>query len=453
MYFPNLRQLATRSAMLLTLGLSFSACDKAINIEPSNAVSSDTGFSTKEDMAAGLLGCYNALQSSDYLGLAFESMADLISGDIRHVGTFSTTYGAVGQNQALSDNIQIGNTWTAIYDAINRDNYLLQQSEKLADPAFPKLATQAQARAMRALNYMNLLGLWGGTPQGFGYADGLGVPLRLTPTTAIGPETAPISRSSEADVAAAIRADLDFAIANLPNGTGNRITKNSALALRARFELRMRKYADALAYARQVPVPNGFATSAVTGVTTPDALFQLFFSNLEQNLLAFFWYPAPGGRNEFDPGSSIAAAHPAGDLRLPVNVATSPAGTTLKYTRTATRDDPFNIIRYAEIALTIAEASAQSGDLVTATAQLNVIRKRAGIGPTTAITAADLVTDILLQRRLELAYEGVYWFDLRRTNTIQAALPTYTQTFRNLFPIPVREVNLGNGLIAQNPLY
>jgi hypothetical protein len=451
MYFPNLRQLATRSAMLLTLGLSFSACDKAINVEPSNSVSSAKGFATKEDMAAGLLGCYDALQASDYLGLAYESMADLISGDITEVGTFSTTYGAIGQNQSLPDNIQISNTWTAIYDAINRDNYLLQQSEKLADPAFPKLTTQAQARALRALNYMNLLAFWGGTTQGFGYAGGLGVPLRLTPTTAIGPETTPIPRSSEADVAAAIRADLDFAIANLSNGAGYRITKSSALALRARFELRMRNYADALTFAKQVPVPSGFATSELTGLTAPDALFQLYFSNLDQNSLAFYWYPAPDGRNEFDPSAALAAAHPAGDLRLPINV--TPDGTTLKYTHTATGDDKFNVIRYAEIALTIAEASAMTGDLITATAQLNVIRNRAGIGPTTAVTAEELVTDILLQRRLELADEGVYWFDLRRTNTIQSELPDYTQTFRNLFPIPQREVNLGNGVIAQNPLY
>ncbi|MGI4884449.1 MAG: RagB/SusD family nutrient uptake outer membrane protein [Janthinobacterium lividum] len=452
MQIINFRRLTTRSALLLGLGLMVGSCDKAVNVQPSNSVSSDAGYSTKEDAAAGLLGCYDGLQAGDYDGLAYPSMADLIAGEIREVGTFVTTYGVIGQNQVLPDNIQVGNTWNSIYGAINRTNYLLQQSDKITDPNFPKLTTQAQARGLRALHYMNLLGLWGGSTQGYGYAGGLGVPLRLTPTTAIGTETAAIARSSEADVAAAIRADLDFAIANLATGTGNRITKSSALALRARFELRMRNYADALSFAKQVPAIAGFATAAATATTSPDAIFQLAFSNTDQNSYAFYWYPAPGGRNEFDPGITIAAAHPAGDRRLAVNVAT-PAGTTLKYTRTSTRDDPFNVVRYAEIVLTIAEAAAQTGDLATATAQLNIIRTRAGLSATTATTAADLIADIVLQRRLEFAYEGMYWFDLRRTNTVQTALPNYTQTFRNLFPIPLREVNLTNGLIAQNPLY
>lgn len=475
MQIINIRQLATRSALLLSMGLAVGACDKAVNVEPSNQISSDKGFSTKEDAAAGLLGAYDAVQATDYEGLAFPTITDLISGEIRHVGTFVTTFGVIGVNQVTPDNIQVGNTWNAIYLAISRANYLLQQSEKITDAAFPKLTTQAEARGLRAFHYMNLLGLFGGTPQGYGFATGVGVPLRLTPTTAIGPETEAIPRSSEAEVSAAIRADLDFAIANLPAGSGsNRMTKNSALALRSRFELWTRNYADALRFAQQVPAIAGFATSAPTGTTAPDAIWSLFFSNTDQSQYAFYWYPAPGGRNEFDPGSTIAAAHPAGDKRLPINVVTAATtvtvagapytlspGTTQKYYRTATRDDRPNLVRYAEVVLTIAEAAAQTGDLTTARTQLDIIRTRAGLAPSTATTAAALITDILLQRRLELAYEGQYWFDLRRTNRVQSVLGTtppaapnaYNQTFRNLFPIPFREVSLTNGLIAQNEGY
>jgi hypothetical protein len=463
----NFRQLATRSALLLSLGLAVGACDKAVNVEPFNSVSSDTGFTTKEDAAAGLLGAYSAMQSADYYGLSFPTLADLISGDVRHVGTFVTTYGVIGQNNTLPDNIQVGSTWNAIYATISRANYVIQQSEKISDPAFQKQSTIAQARGIRALAYMDLIGLWGGTPQGYGFAGGLGVPLRLTPTTSIGPDTEAIPRATEAEVAAAIRADLDFAIANLSLGTSsNRITKTSALALRARFELRERKYADALNFAKQIPAVTGFAALAPTGPTAPDAIWQLFFSNLDQNQYAFFWYPAPGGRNELDPGSSLAAAHPTGDRRLPINVVTAVTevtvagapftlrpGTTQKYIRTTTRDDRFNVIRHAEVILTIAEAAAQTGSLTEAITNLNLIRTRAGLAPTTATTAPAIIADILLQRRLEFAHEGIYWFDLRRTNRIQTALPSYTETFRNLFPIPLREVQLTNDLVKQNPSY
>ncbi|QKG59039.1 RagB/SusD family nutrient uptake outer membrane protein [Hymenobacter sp. BRD128] len=98
----------------------------------------------------------------------------------------------------------------------------------------------------------------------------------------------------------------------------------------------------------------------------------------------------------------------------------------------------------------MAEAAAQTGDLLTAAAQLSVIRNRAGLAPSPATTADALVADIVLQRRLELACEGQHWVGLRRTNTIRTALPTCPQTFRNLFPIPAREVNITGGVITQN---
>jgi hypothetical protein len=344
---------------------------------------------------------------------------------------------------------------------------------------------------------MNLLAMWGGTPEGYGYPGGLGVPLRLIPTTTIGEDAQALPRASEADVAKAIREDLDFAIANLTGTTGSRITKNSALALRARFELRMREYAAARTFAQQVTATGNFtgAAAELTGTNAPDAIWQLFASNTDQSQYAFYWYPSPGGRNEFDPGASVAAAHPTGDKRLPINVVpaattvsvagqqyTLATGTTQKFYRTSTRDDAFNLVRYAEVVLTIAEAAARTGDLTTALAQNNIIRVRAGLlplvidtpptpAPTPAVavyitpTATDpngqaaLLRDILLQRRLELSYEGQYWFDLRRTNRVQSELGSanpatpnaWNQSFRNLFPIPNREVTLTNGLIAQNP--
>ncbi|RZJ95140.1 MAG: RagB/SusD family nutrient uptake outer membrane protein [Hymenobacter sp.] len=458
MQLLDLRHIATRSALLLSLGLGLGACDKAINVEPQTSINADAGYSTPADAAAGLNGCYDGLQNTNYYGASFPSDVDMVSNNIIEVGTYNTTYGLVAQNQISADNGEVATLWSSMYDTVNRCNYLLEESEKITDPAFAKLATQAEARVIRAIAYMDLLALWGGTTAGYGYSNGVGVPLRLTPTIAIGAQTAPIARSTEAEVATAIRADLDFAIANLGTGTGFRATKNAALALRARFELRMRNYADALKYAQLVPAVSGFATASLASTSTPDAIWQLHFSATDTNLYAFYWYPSPGGRNEFDPSPGLVAAHPSGDLRLPIN--STSTGTTLKYTHTSTRDDYFNIVRYAEVVLAVAEAAAQTGDLTTATTQLNIIRKRAGLANTTATTTAGLVTDILLQRRLELAYEGQYWFDLRRTNTVQSALGSttttvnaYNQSFRNLFPLPLRDINLSNGVLVQNTGY
>lgn len=456
MQLISFRQAATRAALLLTLGLG--ACDKALDVQPQNSIESSAGYATAGDAAAALIGCYDAVQATSYQQVSYPIWGDLLAGNVRHVGTFTTTYGQAFNNTITADNVEITNMWAAIYSGIERCNYLLQQVDNITDPTLNKTTTQAEARCLRAYNYMNLLAYWGGSSNGYGYS-GVGVPLRLTPVTTT-ENAKQIARSSEDEVITAIRNDLDFAIANLSTitlpSTSNaqfRVSKNTALALRARFELRLRNYADALKYAQQVPAYSNFASSVPAGVAN-DAIWQLNFTTTDKNNMAFYWYPSSsGGRNEFDPAVGFSGVHPSGDLRLPINVQTSPAGTTAKYTNVSSGVDFFSCVRYAEVVLTIAEAAAQTGDLATAATNLNIIRKRAGLANTTATTAAGLVSDILLQRRLEFAYEGMYWFDLRRTNTVLTALPTYTQTFRYLLPIPQRDVNLSNGLIAQNTGY
>ena len=449
----SLRRLSSRSALLLTLGFGLGSCEKILDVKPQNSIDAGTGgLTTRQDVEAGLRGCYDALQSANYYGLRYQSFSDLISQNIRHTGTFPT-FAQIYQNQILTDNVDVSNVWIAIYDGVNRANYLIDQAGKLSDPAYNSLNAIAEARTLRAFHYINLLNYWGGSTTGFGDAGGLGVPLRLTATTAVGEQTKPTARATEAAVVAAIRADLDYAVTNLANTSTSRVTKLTALALRARLELYQKQYADALTFAKQIPS------------TTGDTMWQLQFSNTDSNQLAFFWFPgSAGGRNEFDPSNELALAHPAGDTRLPINVvtatnatATYPVGTTRKYYRIATSDDPVNIVRYSEVILTIAEAAARTGDLVTATTQVNLIRVRAGLAPVAGLTQDRLITEVLLQRRLELAHEGHYWFDLRRTNTVQTAIPAYSQTFRNLWPIPQREILnstvAGTPIIAQNPNY
>jgi hypothetical protein len=449
-FIASFRQVTSRSALLLALGLGAGSCEKILDQTPQNSLDATTGFKTRQDAVAGLRGCYDALQSANYYGLRYQTFADLASNNIRHTGTFPT-FAQIAQNVILPDNTDTRSVWIAAYDGIQRTNYYVANVSSLSDPAFNTPSAIGEARALRALHYMNLIGFWGGSPQGYGYSDGLGVPLRLTPTLAVGSDTQPVARATEAEVNAAIRADLDFAIANIANTNTavSNVTRNAALALRARFELRVRNYSEALRFANQV-----------TGnITTNDVLFQLQFNVNDQNQLAFFWFPAAsGGRNELDPSDDLASAHPTGDNRFPINVvnasnATSvyPAGTTRKYFTISTNSDPVNVVRYSEVALIIAEAAAQANDLTTATTQVNAIRAKAGLAATTATTQTTLLTEIYLQRRLELAHEGHQWFDLRRTNRVQTAIPAYTQTFRNLWPIPYQEILNSGGVLVQNP--
>ncbi|WP_303312036.1 RagB/SusD family nutrient uptake outer membrane protein [Hymenobacter sp. BT730] len=452
------------AALALTLGFGITSCEKILDVEPKASLDSSTGLKTPADLMAGLRGAYDAVQSVNYYGLRYQLFADLAADNARHTGTFPS-FGDIAKGGILPDNTEVTAMWNTIYMAINRVNYVIQEAEKLNDPSFDKNGAIAEARALRAFHYMNLLAYWGGSAQGYGYPDGLGVPLRLTPTTSItGEEIKPKARNTEAEVVEAIRADLDFAEQNLTSssvGAGG-LNLGGVLALRARLELRLRNYAAASAYAEKVDTEWGISINADYGTlfsqkNSSESIWELPFDAVDANQLAFFWFPAAyGGRNEVDPATGLGPAHEAGDLRRSVNVSTSPSGTTRKYSRIATSDDNVILVRGGEVVLTWAEALAQQGQLEQAAELVNIIRARAGLAALAADVTADqakLVTAILKERRVELANEGFRWFDLRRTGLVLATLPAITQDFRTLWPIPQREILISNGIITQNPGY
>ncbi|MFN4257596.1 MAG: RagB/SusD family nutrient uptake outer membrane protein, partial [Saprospiraceae bacterium] len=80
----------------------------------------------------------------------------------------------------------------------------------------------------------------------------------------------------------------------------------------------------------------------------------------------------------------------------------------------ATNTSPIPIIRNEELILLWAEAYAQKGDVGQASAALNLIRNRHGLGNTTATDKAGLIDEMLKQRRYSLYGEGHRWVDMRR---------------------------------------
>ncbi|ALD21517.1 RagB/SusD family nutrient uptake outer membrane protein [Hymenobacter sp. DG25A] len=476
------------AALALTVGFGISSCEKILDVEPQASLDSAAGLKTPADVQAALRGSYDAIQSANYYGLRYQLFADLAADNARHTGTFPS-FAEIANGGILPANVELTNMWNIIYVGINRVNYVIQQADLITDPSFDKNGTIGEARALRAFHYMNLLAYWGGKPEGYGFSDGLGVPLRLTPTTSItGEEIKPKARASEAEVVDAIRADLDFAIANLPvaRSTKAYIGKATALALRARLELRLRNYTAASNFASELntALTGGVRLEGDYGAifsqkNSSEALWEIPFDAVDPNQLAFFWFPAgAGGRNEVDPATTLGAAHEAGDLRRNVNVVTAstatsiyPTGTTRKYFRISASDDNVVLARGGEVILTWAEAVAQQGHLDSAAVLVNRVRTRAGLAPyafeapapgtdgtvrphvIVAKTNDAVVAAILKERRVELANEGFRWFDLRRTGLVMATLPAITQDFRILWPIPQREIQNSLELVKQNPGY
>ena len=84
------------------------------------------------------------------------------------------------------------------------------------------------------------------------------------------------------------------------------------------------------------------------------------------------------------------------------------------------------MFRLGEIYLIRAEARAQQGNSTgagSAASDLNTVRARATLPPTTAVTQADMLAAIAHERRVELFCEnGNRFFDLRRTGNLDAVM-------------------------------
>lgn len=87
-------------------------------------------------------------------------------------------------------------------------------------------------------------------------------------------------------------------------------------------------------------------------------------------------------------------------------------------------------IRYAEVLLNFAECAAETGHSSEAIETLKIIRNRAGIeagsngmyGLKEDLSGESLVKAVLLERRLELAFEGHRFWDLRRRKLFETEL-------------------------------
>ena len=141
---------------------------------------------------------------------------------------------------------------------------------------------------------------------------------------------------------------------------------------------------------------------------------------------------------------------------------------------TSTRD--LFLARLGETYLIAAEAYFKSGNLASATARINEVRRRAakpGKTAEMAITAANVNIDFILDERArEMVGEYERWFDLKRTGTLVERTRLYNRDIKaNWFdkginpfagvggalkllrPIPSRAIDLNAGSFAQNPGY
>jgi hypothetical protein len=109
------------------------------------------------------------------------------------------------------------------------------------------------------------------------------------------------------------------------------------------------------------------------------------------------------------------------------------------------------VIRIAEMYLIRAETNLRLGTTVGDTPANDLAKVRNPIRTNLAVIAAPTLADVLAERTLELAFEGLRIHDIKRLRLSVGALPWNDPKL--VFPIPQREIDASEGVIVQNTGY
>ncbi|ANH81427.1 starch-binding protein [Niabella ginsenosidivorans] len=445
----------TLSMLLLLLGLS--SCKKFLNVEPRIATSDLVTIVDENSAATAVRGIYNELQSDDYYGYNYPMIINLSGDNVQYTGSQAVNKTLTSHTQ-LADLGPLNTVWVAIYNTINRANNVIAKVPEvpLTTTFTETIRNQliGEAYFIRALAYFDVVRTWGGAQ------------LVLEPTLSAN-SIKDMQRSSIPETYAQILNDLKAAEALLPETTNRiRATKKTVWALRARYHLYQKEWADAIEYASKIindhqnytlvsPYNAFFANNASN---TSESIFELYYNTNVTNTQAYNWQPSTnGGIGWQRPTDAIAVvltnAQTGGDRKaLVTSVSVNGAPTwygNLYYRTNGT--DPAYIIRLSEMYLIRAEAKAHLEDLAGSLADLNTVRNRSHIPDAGATDQTALLLLIENENRVEFAFEAHRWFDLVRTGRALQVLG-FTDATKQLLPVPYAQILVDKSL-SQNPGY
>ncbi|MCS6807192.1 MAG: RagB/SusD family nutrient uptake outer membrane protein [Bacteroidota bacterium] len=452
---------------LLSVGVTFalvlSACDPLLNVKPVTQIDAATDLKDALAVRVALNGAYDGLSNRYIWGGEVWCYADLMGeeNDIRFRGTFQYM-GDIWRRTLNTLNSGAAEVWLVGYSTINRVNRILAVIDTL--PAAERNSVRGQALFIRAVCYFEMIRLYGKTWGDGDNASNPGVPLVLTPSqifqTGVLSEGEKPSRASVAAVYEQIIKDLTDAESLLPaTSEATRANKATAAAVLSRVYLMQGRYAEARDAANRVISTNRYSLAptfteafreSLPGFAA-ETIFRVPVSEQDGvNQLNVFYSATPGGRRDME----ILAGHLT---KYEMNDARRAFFFTVGRRLTSKWVDQFGdipAIRFAEMLLTRAECNARLGTTVGAPPADDINRIRRRVGLADLAPSAVTIDAILRERRNELAFEGHWLHDKKRTrSSIVSGGTTYPfNSDRLVFPVPNREI-IANPNLRQNPGY
>lgn len=463
-------------AIFVSATFIFFSCESLLEIEPRQSIDSSKALTTLEGINSNLANIYNHLKDVTLYGRDYIATAEALADNARIINRAGGRYQNQGTNVINAHLL----SWPISYRAINEINLMLEALPKANISTTTKDEVEGQVRALRALFYFNLM-------RAFSYEPGKapsaevnkgGVPLMLKGVLSE-KEIELLPRATQEDVYTQIYADLTIATTKAPDdGEPHYITKAAVHAIFAKVALYNQDWVAAESHASAaLAINNTLATtsnyiSSWRTAVHPESIFEILFKNANENIgvnesvqSAFTTRVALNssslaGYGAVVPTTAFLNLFEVDDVRrglyeMGVTRSSSAVIETTKFMgKTGTLYmDNIPVIRVSEVYLIRAEARAQQGAAKEddALEDLNVIVTRAGLDELAGLTGTALLDEIIHQRRLELAFEGDRWFDLKRrgVDVVKATGNVPYDNFRILAPLPIREIQ-ANAELVQN---
>lgn len=502
------------------LALLFSSCKKQLEIDPRQSISADGALSSREAVEAVITSVYARLKNARQYGrdmithpeaLADNGFATNKSGRLlpeannnfgaHFTGTIWTnSYAAINQINLTLEALQTLTLSPAI-TTVERDRW------------------EGQLYFLRALYLFDLARVYSYVPGSVVTAQDRGcVPIILRGISSVDSAlTFRPARAAQDDVYAQVVADFTTAQGKLLSSASvNLANKQAAQALLARVNLYRKNYGEAKRWADSCIALAGSKMTTTTNYvnqwrvdTHGETLFQVRFATNGENIgvneslqTSFSTLTAPGntavtgGFGDLVPsisllnelGIALVGGNTTANFALNASVASRTTdirnllyepGTTgrgpakVECTKFLGKNGSINldnipVVRISEIYLTRAEAMATPGSSVlneaAAIADLKLLKVRrytdyTGSAAETAdgtLTGTALLDEVIRQRRIELAFEGHRFFDLKRLGRDIVKGPHYNTVaftdIRILPAIPQGDVD-GNTNLKQNAGY
>ena len=487
--------------LLIAVLLSASCTKDFLDKVPPTALPAGTAINSESSMLTALAGTYASLRSANLYGRTLPVIGDL-KADNAYVTTSNSGRYITTNNFAFnsSDADALG-VWQSAYIAIKYANTIINAGTLTGVVNTTNVAEyQGEAYAIRALMHFELVRCFA-TPYTVDNTKP-GVPIVLTYN-----QDALPARNTVKEVYTQVIADLEkaYSLCTLYRGTAY-LSKYAIRALEARVYQNMGDWANAKTTALDVVTNSGWAmlsaaaycapsgslgTSGANATYSPGGYWansatqtstknETFFdvssdavNNNQFDQIGFIYLTVGSGYGDLLGTSELYNLYTATDVRrglMPnagVGYRSGQAGNTYlcyKYPNpgSATDKDDTKVIRLSDVILILAEAYYNAGDFVNANLYLNkVATQRDPSFGGWADTGTQVLEDILIERRKELAFEGSRFWDLLRLNRswtkVKNLSPLTTVAVAPgniglMFPIPVTETN-ANPNIAQNTGY